>query len=70
MSQHLDKLTIGDSITVSGPKGLLEYKARGVFVISQNSKEGTTQKRKIVKKIGMIAGKRDHLDLWPWVQYR
>ena len=58
MSQHLDKLSIGDSITFFGPKRHLEYKARGEFVIKKISREGTSQKRKVVKKVGMIAGKK------------
>lgn len=76
MSQHLDKLSIGDSMTFSGPRGLLEYKARGEFVIKQISREKTTQKRRNVKKVGMIAGKKEkkkeERPPWSklWVQYK
>ncbi|KAM9320202.1 NADH-cytochrome b5 reductase 1-like [Gastrophryne carolinensis] len=54
MSQYLDSLAIGDSIDVQGPKGLLEYKGKGYFVIQPNKRSPAVQK--FVRRVGMISG--------------
>eukprot|EP01088_Endostelium_zonatum_P001536 TRINITY_DN1183_c0_g6_i1.p1 TRINITY_DN1183_c0_g6~~TRINITY_DN1183_c0_g6_i1.p1 ORF type:complete len:375 (-),score=125.16 TRINITY_DN1183_c0_g6_i1:1115-2191(-) len=50
MSQYLDKLNVGDNITIQGPFGLIEYKGEGDFEYAR--------KKLPAKKtnIGMIAG--------------
>lgn len=48
MSQHLNNMSIGDSIDVAGPFGIVEYKGNGTFAIRRKMKQ--------VKFIGMIAG--------------
>jgi len=48
MSQYLGNLQVGDSITLSGPFGLVEYKSRGVFTWKGKSIRTT--------HLGMIAG--------------
>jgi cytochrome-b5 reductase len=53
MSQHLEKLKIGDKMHIKGPTGRIEYKAHGHFVV----KTGRDQFREVrVKRVGMIAG--------------
>jgi len=54
MSQHLDKLKIGDCMLMKGPKGHLDYIGRGKFTIKKTPKE--PKKKYSAKKIGMIAG--------------
>lgn len=53
MSQHLEAMSIGDTIDVRGPSGHYTYKGKGVFEVEEAKKE-----KKILrcKKIGMIAG--------------
>lgn len=53
MSQYLDKLKIGESIEMKGPKGHLDYEGRGRFTISK-PREGTQSYK--VKRIGMVCG--------------
>lgn len=48
VSQYLDSLSIGDSIDIAGPYGLIEYKAPGLFL--------ALRKEKRAKTVGMIAG--------------
>ena len=52
MSQYLEALNIGDTVSMKGPKGTVTYNGRGKIDIT---KSGETSKRH-VKKIGMIAG--------------
>ena len=53
MSQHLDRLKIGDTMQMKGPKGHLDYKGKGKFTI----KKGTNPLQKYsMKKIGMVCG--------------
>lgn len=49
MSQHLNSLKIGDSVSVKGPIGSVEYVQDGVFTIKKAPSIKAT-------KIGMIAG--------------
>jgi len=49
MSQHVDRLKIGDSLLMEGPKGRLKYEGLGNFVIAKKPVTGKT-------KIGLIAG--------------
>lgn len=48
MTQHLEKLSIGDSIDVKGPTGLITYLGNGSFKIKG--------KKVDVKNVGLIAG--------------
>jgi len=50
MSKYLDRINIGDVITIQGPWGLIEYKTDGEFEYAKKKLNG----QKI--KIGMIAG--------------
>lgn len=52
MSQYMEKMQIGDKLLMKGPKGHLEYKGRGHFVIKKRNVDNHYH----VKKIGMIAG--------------
>jgi cytochrome-b5 reductase len=61
MTQHLDSLKIGDKLEVSGPKGRLEYKGRGTFLLE---KEKFT-----VKKIAMVAGGTGITPCFQLIQY-
>nr|DBA33806.1 TPA: hypothetical protein GDO54_001437 [Pyxicephalus adspersus] len=54
MTQYLDNLTIGDSIEIQGPRGLLEYEGKGYFAIQPNKR--SPAQRKFVRHLGMIAG--------------
>jgi cytochrome-b5 reductase len=54
MTQYLDQMKPGDTISVRGPNGRLQYKGQGKFEISVDKKTPPTVKN--VKKIGMIAG--------------
>ena len=38
MTQHLEAMSLGDSIDVRGPSGLLVYKGKGVFNIKEDKK--------------------------------
>lgn len=49
MSHYLEKLSVGDSVDMRGPKGSLTYKRHGNFAIK---KRGDRH----IKQIGMIAG--------------
>ncbi|CAI5496522.1 unnamed protein product [Closterium sp. Naga37s-1] len=48
MSQHLESLSIGDTIEVKGPLGHIAYLGRGKFLVSGEEKQG--------KKLAMLAG--------------
>lgn len=54
MSQHLNDMKIGETITVAGPKGKLEYLGRGKFSIKHRMRDPAEMKS--AKKIAMIAG--------------
>jgi cytochrome-b5 reductase len=54
MSQHLERMKIGDTIQVRGPNGLLVYKGKGQFAIKPDKKKPPVIQK--YKKIGMIAG--------------
>ena len=53
MSQHLDSLSIGDSMEMKGPKGHLTYLGRGTFTVKQMRKPLQTR---TAKHFGLIAG--------------
>ena len=53
LSQHLEKLKIGDTIDVKGPTGRFDYKGRGVFKLKAGADKYKTQ---TVKKMALIAG--------------
>ncbi|TDH69057.1 hypothetical protein CCR75_004917 [Bremia lactucae] len=55
MSQHLESLSIGDTIEVSGPKGKLTYMGKGEIHIKHRVRDVVPEIRKAAK-IGMIAG--------------
>lgn len=48
MSQHMERLRIGDTIDVRGPTGRFEYTGSGVFKVGGQARK--------VSKIGLIAG--------------
>ncbi|CAI5994804.1 unnamed protein product, partial [Closterium sp. NIES-64] len=48
MSQHLESLSVGDTIEIKGPLGHIEYLGRGKFLVSGEEKQG--------KKLAMLAG--------------
>lgn len=54
MSQHLNSLSIGDSIDVRGPSGRFIYLGKGKFSIKPDNKSPAVIYR--VNKVGMIAG--------------
>jgi len=54
MSQHLESLSIGDTIDFRGPNGLLVYLGHGKFAIRRDKK--TPPRIRSFKKVGMIAG--------------
>lgn len=53
MSQHLDSLSIGDTMDMKGPKGHLTYLGQGKFTVKQMRKPLSERK---AKHFGMIAG--------------
>ncbi|OQV11635.1 putative NADH-cytochrome b5 reductase 3 [Hypsibius exemplaris] len=64
MSQYLDKLGIGDEITINGPAGLITYEGNGVFAIKADSKAAPV--KRTVKRIGKdyVAGITDRQLQW------
>ncbi|XP_075898736.1 NADH-cytochrome b5 reductase 2 [Nelusetta ayraudi] len=54
LSQHLDKMAIGDSIDFRGPSGLLVYNGNGQFAIRPDKK--SEPKVRKFKHVAMIAG--------------
>lgn len=52
MSQYLDSLKIGDSMSLRGPKGTVHYQGKGKFSLRKGRETSTRQ----VKKVGLIAG--------------
>ena len=54
LTQYLENLSLGDSVDVRGPSGLLVYRGRGKFNIKEDKKgEG---KDVVVRQVSMIAG--------------
>jgi len=53
LSQHIDSLSIGDTIDMKGPKGHLEYFSKGKFTVKKLRKPLQTRN---AKHFGMIAG--------------
>jgi cytochrome-b5 reductase len=54
MSQHLEAMSLGDTIQVRGPSGNLVYESCGQFAIRKN--KTSPPSRESFSKIGMIAG--------------
>lgn len=54
MTQHLEAMTIGDSIDVRGPSGLLVYSGQGEFAIKPDKKADEDLVH--TKQVSMIAG--------------
>jgi len=55
LSQHLDSLSIGDTVDMRGPKGHMTYRKNGAFSLRPLSKKNPDEQRK-AKHFGMIAG--------------
>lgn len=55
MSQHLESLSIGDTIEVAGPKGKLTYAGKGAIHIQHRVKDPAPEVRH-ARRIGMVAG--------------
>jgi cytochrome-b5 reductase len=53
MSQHLDRMKVGDSILVRGPHGRFEYLGRGKYTLRQGKDKVVTRK---VDRMAMMAG--------------
>jgi cytochrome-b5 reductase len=53
MSQHLDSLSIGDTIRLKGPKGHMEWEGSGHFTVKPLGKK---LERRFATQIGMMAG--------------
>ncbi|CAI2354013.1 unnamed protein product [Caenorhabditis sp. 36 PRJEB53466] len=54
MSQHLESLKIGETISFRGPQGNIIYKGHGLFSIRADKK--AEPKERVFKQISMIAG--------------
>lgn len=54
LTQYLEKLSIGDSIDVRGPSGLLVHQDTGLFAIKPDKKSPAFNIS--FKKLNMIAG--------------
>jgi len=54
MTQHLESLSIGDTIDVRGPSGLLTYMGQGTFALRPDKKTSPAHIK--VKKVSMVAG--------------
>ena len=54
MSQYLEQLSIGDSVSVKGPRGKLTYRGRGELAITDSL--GRNERVTRVSRLGMIAG--------------
>ena len=54
MSQHLEQLSIGDSVNIKGPRGKLTYRGRGELAVADAL--GRNEKVTRVSRLGMIAG--------------
>ena len=56
MTQHLNKMQLGDTISVAGPKGRIIYQRNGNFLIRGATAKDENTRKSGVKHIGMIAG--------------
>lgn len=56
MSQYVFDMKIGERITVTGPRGKLQYKGQGRFRLRERKEMGTFDMKKSVSHIGMICG--------------
>jgi len=56
MSQHLDAMKVGDTITMKGPVGYMMYKGCGEFHIKKELTSPTYEIKHTYKHLGMIAG--------------
>uniref|UniRef100_A0A1I8A7H2 Hexokinase n=1 Tax=Steinernema glaseri TaxID=37863 RepID=A0A1I8A7H2_9BILA len=54
MSQHLDSLSIGDTVNFRGPSGLITYEGHGRFDVRSDKKSAAAPRQ--FKRVGMIAG--------------
>ena len=54
LTQYLENLSLGDSVDVRGPSGLLIYNGRGKFNMKEDKKAGG--KDLVVRQVSMIAG--------------
>ena len=54
LTQYLENLSLGDSVDVRGPSGLLVYNGRGKFNIKEDKK--SAGKDVVVRQVSMIAG--------------
>jgi len=54
MSQYLENMTIGQTIDVRGPSGLLEYRGHGIFAIKPDKK--SPPNLTTARKVNMISG--------------
>jgi len=56
MSQHLESLNIGDTITMKGPVGRFLYKGLGEFHVKKELSSPTFDIKHTYKQLGMLAG--------------
>jgi len=56
MSQYVFDMKLGDRITVTGPRGKLQYKGQGRFRLRERKETGSFDTKKRVNHIGMICG--------------
>jgi len=56
MSQHIESLKVGDTITMKGPVGFFLYKGCGEFHVKKELYAPTFEIKKTCKHIGMLAG--------------
>jgi len=54
MSQHLESLSIGDTMDFRGPSGMIIYEGNGKFAVRADKKSAPVRRQ--FKHIGMIAG--------------
>ena len=52
MSQHMERMQVGDTLDVRGPVGRFDYRGKGQYKI----KQGATWVNRDIKKVGLIAG--------------
>jgi len=56
MSQHLEALKVGDTMTLKGPVGYLLYKGLGEFHVKKDLAAPTYEIQHTYKHVGMLAG--------------
>lgn len=54
MTQHLEKIKVGDKIKIKGPTGRIQYKKNGKFEVRKDKK--SEPKVHQFEKLGLIAG--------------